>query len=343
MKKSVTIKDVAQKAGVSHPTVSRVIHDSSRISEKTKQRVRRVMEQLRYRPNRLARGLVHRESQVLACIVPELNPHVQPILRGVADECRRRDYGLMVFSTEYWTEAEVSYAEVVENWRVDGVLIYNVVYHAALTREVRALQKERVPFVFLNKYLGQKTVNAAGVDNEEAVAQAVNHLHGLGHRRIGLLNGSLMSVDGVERKTGFRRAMERAGLEYDEALAGDANFSDGEAFEETRRILCARRPPTALFCANDLMAMGAVKAIQSRGLRVPRDVSVVGFDDIEAGRWFSPAMSTVRPPLVDIGGKAIDLLVKTIREPGRPAEQIALQAKLVVRESSGPAPRRRRR
>lgn len=342
MKRRVTIKDIAAEAGVSHPTVSRVINDDPQIGEATKRRVREIMAKLGYRPNLVARSLVRRRTKVLALVVPDFNPHVQPIVRGIIDECRRRDYGLMLFSTDYWSEEADAYARVVTHWPVDGVLIYNVAYHARPTKEVKPLSAEGVPFVFINKYLRWKTVDTVSVDNYEAVQQAVEYLAGLGHKRFGILNGSMMSVDGVERFEAFQAALSKVRLKFDHRCVGDANFSDREAGEEMKRMLGLSRPPTAMFCANDLMAMGAIRAAQDRGLHVPRDISFIGFDDLDAGQWFQPAISTLRPPLRDIGGKAIDLLVRRIEDPKSKPEQIALQAKLVIRESAGPAPRRMR-
>jgi len=335
VKKRATIKDVAKKAGVSHPTVSRVIHNSPTISDKTKRRVRKAMESLGYQPDLVARTLVRSKSRVLAAIIPDLNPHVQPILRGIADACRRSNYGLMLFSTEYWTEEELSYMWIVDNWRVDGVLIYNVVYHDEVTQEIRNWRFQKAPFVFINKYLRQKEVNTVSVDNFDAVLQAVTHLVNLGHERIGILNGSLMSVDGIERFLAFKEALTAHGLSFHEELTGYADFSDEQAYEEMTRILYGPSLPTAMFCANDMMAIGVVRAIKEKGLRVPEDIAVVGFDDIDVSRYFSPPLSTFRAPLREAGEIAVSLLMKIIENPKRPPEQIPLKAKLVIRESSG--------
>lgn len=335
MKKRITIKDVAAKAGVSHPTVSRAINDDPQISEATKERIRVVMKEMGYRPNLIARSLVRNKTKVFALVVPDVNPHVQPIIRGVVDECRRREYALMLFSTEYWTEEESSYTYIVANWQVDGVLIYNIVHHDRLTDDVKQLKAEELPFVFINKYLHEPDVNTVSVDNRQAVQQAIRHLTDLGHTKIGILNGGLMSVDGVERFEAFKESMAELGLKYDERWRGDANFADDQAAEEMKRILQLPERPTAMFCADDLMAMGAIRAARAMNCRVPEELSFIGFDDIDAAQWFEPALTTMRPPLRDIGGKAIDLLLRRIEKPDAPAEQIPLEAKLVIRESAG--------
>ena len=336
MKRRVTIKDVAKAAGVTHPTVSRAINDSPRVSEKTKKRIRRIISELGYRPNLIARSLVRSRSQVIAVITPDLNPHVQPILRGVADACRRNNYALMLFSTDYWAEEKISYTWVMDNWRVDGMLIYNVAYQRTGGSDIRRIQSYQTPFVFINKYLRDPKINSVSIDNAEAVAQAVNHFRELGHRRIGIMNGNMKSVDGVERFDGFKRALTAVGLSFDERNTGCANYSDEQAYEEMKRILCQTRPPTAMFCANDLMAMGVVHAAEEKGLSVPKDLAVVGFDDIEASRYFRPALSSLRPPLREVGERAVDLLIGILQNPRRKPEQIPMTAKLVIRDSSGP-------
>ena len=335
VKRRVTIKDVARKAGVTHPTVSRAINDSPRVSEETKKRIRRIISEIGYRPNLIARSLVRSKSRVLAVITPDLNPHVQPILRGIADACRRNNYALMLFSTDYWTEEKLSYTWVMDNWRVDGMLIYNVVYQRKGGSDIRRIQSYQTPFVFINKYLRDPKINSVSVDNFEAAAQAVNHLRELGHRRIGIMNGNLKSVDGVERFEGFKRALTAAKIPFDEHAVGCANYSDEQSFEEMKRILCQARRPTAMFCANDLMAVGVIRAAEEKGLSVPQDLAVVGFDDIDAGRYFRPTLTTLRPPLRELGEKAVDLLIEILQNPRRHPEQIPMTAKLIIRDSSG--------
>lgn len=334
MKKRVTIKDVARRARVSHPTVSRVINDNPRISKKTKEKVRKAMKDLGYQPNLIARGLVRKRTRVIASIIPDLNPHVQPILRGIVDACRDRDYALMLFSTDYWTEEDLSYMWIVDNWRVDGVLIYNVLHRRRVADDIRQLQCEGSPLCFVNKYLRRKDTWTVGIDNLDAVRQALKHLASLGRKRIGIINGSMRSVDGVERNLAFKKTLSSLKLPFSERYEATANFSDDQAYEEMSRILRYKRRPDAMFCANDLMAMGAIAAIQDAHLRVPQDIAVVGMDDAESNRHFKPSLTTLRPPLRRVGELAVDLLMEIMENPRAKPRQIPVKAELIVRDST---------
>jgi len=336
MKKRLTIKDIAKIAGVDHSTVSRVINDNPSIGEETKLRVLEIIKRVNYQPNLIARGLIRKKTAAVALITPVLDPHVLPIIKGVEESCKSNNYALMLFSTDYWADERLSYLQVVENWLVDGILILNDVYYKDIPDNVKKLQEEGIPFVFINKYLGTKKVNTVSVDNYDAVYQAISHLVSLGHKRIGTIMGGLKAVDGLERFDAYKKALKKLKIEYDKSIVGDAGFGENEAYEETKRILSASsQRPTAMFCANDLMAIGAIRAIQEKGLKVPKDVAVVGFDDIETGRYFRPSLSTVKPPLESIGDFAIKLLMKIIENPQRPIEEIPLKTRLIIRESSG--------
>jgi len=336
MKKRPTIKDIARIAGVTHPTVSRVINNNPAISEETRTRILEIIRRVNYQPNLVARGLVRKKTRAVALITPVLDPHVLPIIKGVEEICKLNNYALMLFSTDYWVDESLSYLQVVENWLVDGILILNDVYYKDIPDNVKKLQKEEIPFVFINKYLGTKKVNTVSVDNYDAVYQVISHLVSLGHKRIGTIIGGLKAVDGFERFDAYKKALKKFKIEYDKSIVGDAGFGENEAYEEMKRILSASsQRPTAMFCANDLMAIGVIRAVQEKGLKVPKDVAVVGFDDIETGRYFKPTLSTVKPSLELIGDFAINLLMKIIEDPQRPVEEIPLKARLIIRESSG--------
>ncbi len=336
IEKRPTIKDIARIASVDHSTVSRAINNNPGMGEETRRRILKIVRKVDYQPNLIARGLVKKKTRAFALITPVLDPHVLPILKGIEEACKRYNYALMLYSTDYWADESLSYLQIAENWLVDGILILNDVYYKDIPVNVKKLQSKNVPFVFINKYLGTTKVNTVGIDNCDAVYQAIKYLVSLGHKRIGTITGGLKAVDGFERFDAYKRALKAFDLEYDENIVGDAGFGENEAYEEMKKMLCSSsQRPTAMFCANDLMAIGAIRAIQAKGLKVPEDVAIVGFDDIREGRYFKPTISTIRPPLEAIGDSAIKLIMKIIENPERPIEEIPLKARLIIRESSG--------
>lgn len=334
MKRIPTIKDVAKKAGVTHTTVSRVIHNDPRISEPTRQRVLKAIEAVGYEPNLVARGLVRRHTQLIALITPELAPYVLPIVRSVAESCARCHYAAVLFPTNTWQHEALSFEHVARNWLVDGALVYNVVYHETVPPGVLDMQARGLPFVFINKFLNDPRVNAAGVDNEYAVELAVEHLVGLGRKRLAIIYGNPSSVDGAERLHAFQKSLHRRKLPLPKKRMACGYWYEDPAYQETLKMLESPDRPDGIFCANDTMAIGALRAIREKNLRVPQDVAVVGFDDLEAARYVSPPLTTIRPPLFEAGAEAFSLLMDILKNPRQPPRQIKLRSELIVRGST---------
>ncbi len=321
-------------AGVTHTTVSRVIHNDSRITKATQDRVREAMKSSGYQPNLIARGLVRKKTQVVALITPDLAPHTLPIVRSVAENCTQHDYATMLFPTNTWLMEKLSIEWVSQNWMVDGILVYNLIYHEHIPDEILRLRSSKLPFVFINKFLNKTDLNAVGVDNDQAVALVIEHLVSLGHKRIGLLYGDDGSVDGMERHRAFLKAVKRFGIDYDPSISGCGMWRDTDAQKETARIITQPNRPTAIFCSNDMMAIGAMRAIKDAGLRVPEDIAVAGFDDLETSSYIDTPLTTIRPALLEVGAAAFDLLMRTIQDPNRSPEQIKLKSELIVRAST---------
>jgi DNA-binding LacI/PurR family transcriptional regulator len=334
MNHRVTIKDVARLAGVTHTTVSRVIRNLPFVRDETRSRVLRALSQLNYQPNLVARSLVKKRSNVIALITPELHPYTHPVVRGVATASIRSDYAIMLIPMDTWLEEDRSIAFVAQNWQVDGIIVYNIIYHAKVPEKVRQIQANKVPIVFVNKFLDQKRINAVGVDNDQCVFLAIEHLFKLGHRRIGSISGGLTSVDGVERDAAFRKAMNHFGLKLEENWIGTGDFNDETACAVMRRILNNKKLPSAMYCANDHMAMGIIRAITEAGLSVPDDISVVGLDDAETPRYSPIPVTTVRRPVEAAAVKAFGMMIDLMRDSTKPPQQIRLPGELVVRGST---------
>ena len=335
MKSKVTIKDIAAKLNVNVSTVSRALNDFPNLKDSTKKKVLETAKEMNYCPSHIAQGLSGKSTRVLALITPTLDPHVLPVIRGATDACRKIGYALMLFPNDYWSDEIVAFTDIKGKWLVDGMLIYNVVYHKKISNEVTGLKNEEIPFVYINKYLGSGIVNTVSVDNFKSIYKVINHLHKLGHKKIGIINGNLTSNDGRERFDAFKKSLKNLKLKYNEQYVGYGEFDKTTAYNEMKKILSVRTKPTAIFCSSDLMAIGAIRAIKDKGLRIPDDIAVAGFDDIALGRYIEPSLTTLRAPLEDVGAKAVELLMDVIKNPEQAVKEFGLEAELITRQSSG--------
>ncbi|MCK4905658.1 LacI family DNA-binding transcriptional regulator [bacterium] len=335
MKSKTTIKDIAAKLDINTSTVSRALNDFPNLKDETKRKVLKAAKKMNYCPSHIAQGLSGKSTKVFALITPTLDPHVLPVIRGVTDACRKMRYALMLFPNDYWSDEIVAFTDIKGKWLVDGMLIYNVVYHKKISKEVTGLKNEEIPFVYINKFLNSGIVNTVSVDNFKSVYKVINHLYQLGHKKIGIINGNLASNDGRERFDAFKKSLKNLKLEYNEQYVGNGKFSETTAYNEMKKILSAGTNPTAVFCSSDLMAIGAMRAIREKGLRVPDDIAIAGFDDIALSERAEPPLTTLRVPLEDVGAKAVELLVDVIKNPRQAVKEFGLEAELITRKSSG--------
>ncbi len=333
----VRIEDVAEEAGVSMKTVSRVLNEEPNVSESTRERVRAVVERLQYRPHPSARVLAGRKSYLVAMLYdnPSSN-YLMEVELGVLDACQAQHYNLMLAPLVYDAKDIVSKVEsLVLQTRVDGVVLTPpITDDAALLARLDELD---IPWASISPREENRRIGVI-VDEPSAVAEMMLHLASLGHRRIAHIKGHAAHGASAWRLAGYRDGLARAGLAVDETLVVDGEFSYDSGFAATNRLLDLPDPPTAIFAANDDMAAGAIGAICERGLSVPGDVSVCGFDDTPIARHIYPALTTVRQPTREMGRLAGVELLKAIRdrdEGGIVTVPYALQ----LRRSTGPRPR----
>lgn len=333
----VRIEDVAEEAGVSMKTVSRVLNEEPNVSESTRERVRAVVERLQYRPHPSARVLAGRKSYLVAMLYdnPSSN-YLMEVELGVLDACQAQHYNLMLAPLVYDAKDIVSKVEsLVVQTRVDGVVLTPpITDDAALLARLDELD---IPWASISPREENRRIGVV-VDEPSAVAEMMLHLASLGHRRIAHIKGHAAHGASAWRLAGYRDGLAQAGLAVDEALVVDGEFSYDSGFAATNRLLDLPDPPTAIFAANDDMAAGAIGAICERGLSVPGDVSVCGFDDTPIARHIYPALTTVRQPTREMGRLAGVELLKAIRdrdEGGIVTVPYALQ----LRRSTGPSPR----
>jgi LacI family transcriptional regulator len=333
---SVTIRDVARVAKVHPGTVSRALNEQTRalVNPETAERVLRAAEKLGYRPNRIARGLKTSRSHTIGVLIPDItNPLFPPILRGVEDRLDEAGYTSLIVNTDNDPERERVYVETMRARQVDGFISAT----ARLDRELTELAGGGTPLVLVNRSLEDGSVPAVTVDDRRGIALAVEHVVGLGHRRIGHVAGPQNLSTGHRRYRGFLDAIREAGLDApDELISFGEFFTEEEGARACSELFDAEPSVTAIVAGNDLMALGCYDVIEERGLRCPEDVSIVGFNDMPFVDKLRPPLTSVRIPQREIGKVAADLLLEQLGGGTEPATEILLEPTLVVRGSTGP-------
>ncbi|MCG0238910.1 MAG: LacI family transcriptional regulator [Firmicutes bacterium] len=338
-----TIKDVARAAGVSPSTVSRVLAGHPRISQATRERVLQAMQELNYHPNAIARSLVTRTSRTIGLITSRpteqafANPFFPEVIRGIGSVLEEEGYNLLLATTHGEDDDYEACMRLFRGRQVDGVILTS---SRLGDRLIAALVAEEQPFVLIGRPLdaeGRPVYSEAhwvNNDNVAAAQTAVEHLLSLGHRRIGFVNGPPHWVFTYDRLEGYRTALARAGIAYDPDLVLSGHITQQDGGRALERLLSLPDPPTAIVAVDDTLALGVLDAALRRGLRVPEDLAVVGFNDDPITAWTRPTLTTVRIPVFELGVMAARMLVSILRgQPVRP-RQVILPCQLIVRAST---------
>ncbi len=327
------IKDIAQRLGVSPATVSRALADSPLVAEPTRKRVQEIAEELNYRPNVSARNLrTQRAMAVLMVVRDVVNPFYLDILKGVEATARAAGYSVLMGNTENDADREDEYFDMLYDGHADGMILMT---GKLPTRHREAAKKgSHLPIVVALELIEGCALPHLQIDNEGAAKGAVRHLIEIGHRRIAHITGPIPEVMSVRRLAGYRAAMAEAGLPAPEDYVAEGNFSLLSGRLAARKLFSLPEPPTALFVANDEMAFGAIHELRQQGLDVPRDVSVVGFDDIFLSDVFSPPLTTVSQPRVEVGRLAMTMLLDILAGRSEPTTPVIVPTSLCVRGST---------
>ncbi len=331
---TTTMRDVAQKAGVSIKTVSRVVNNQGEISEETRQRVLMVIDELGYRPNMIARGLVTQQTYAVGLLVGDItNPFFPEVARGVLETARLQSYNVFLCNTNGDPQQELDTLQSLAAHAVDGIIIYPS-YDSI--DNIKRFAEHYQPIVGVNLFLEQPGLSQVIVKNQPGSKLAVDYLVNKGHRAIAMLTGVLNpTADKVRRIQGFKEALAGHGLPVvDEWLIPSPNPSFESGYEAARQLLINHPQITAIFAYNDLLALGALKACAESGRRVPGDCAVVGFDDIEWAAKSTPALTTLRVDKYDLGRQAMTRLLAMLDNPDGHFPPIYLDVELVIRESA---------
>jgi LacI family transcriptional regulator len=331
-----TIYDVAREAGVSIATVSKVINGTGRISAETRRKVAKIMQQLDYQPSVVASALTGKSTFTIGLLIPDLaNPFFAEMARSIEDRGHELGFNLVICSTDNNPEREALYITLLKQKRVDGIIIATGISNEALLKN---LVKQKVPIALIARDMPALAADSVLVDDFIGGYQATSHLIGLGHRKIAVISEHLGLMSSKERVRGYRHALEEAGIPYDESMVCVSDFTVEGGRRCTKALLQSDRPPTAVFACNDLLAIGAVQAARESGLVIPRDMSVVGFDNTVLATIIDPPLTTVAQPIQQMGRQVMDLLVQEIRKEKRVKQRAILLPELIVRASTD-APR----
>jgi len=334
-----TLEDIAELAGVSRSTVSRVINEQPNVRDNVRERVLEVVQKTGYHPNAAARALASQRSWTLGLILPHSvsflfsDPYYPQLTKGIAQACNQYNYTLALFLVGTKEDEEKIYPRVSRKGLLDGVIVQSG--HHGDQWIIGRFVDANTPLVIVGRPFRSDNVSYIDIDNINASYNAVSHLIRLGRRRIGTIAGPANSTVGIDRKEGYLKALVERGREVDESLIIEGDFTEAGGYYAMQQILSAR--PDAVFVASDVMAIGAMRAARDAGLRIPEDISFVGFDDLPVATFSDMQLTTVRQPVVRFGAKAVEVLIDLIENGIDPPRHIIMETELVIRDSCGAA------
>ena len=337
MRKSnhVTIVDVAREAGVSYTTVSRVLNNKGNVKPETRERVLMAMTRLGYVVDQRARSLAGGRSQIIGLLVHDVGTsYIGEIIRGIDAELASAQYDLLLYTTHRRKTKESAYVTTLTRGMADGLLL-------VLPRDpgayLETLRQHRFPHVLIDHRGGDEEAPAVAAENLQGAYKATEYLIELKHRRIGFITGAMDQICAQDRLAGYKTALADHGITFDPELVYEGDFFQPLGYAGASALLESPHPPTAIFASNDVSAFGVMEAVRERGLRIPHDVSVVGFDDIPQAAHVHPPLTSVLQPLEEMGRTATRMLLEHIQDPLRPPERVELPTELVLRQSCCPA------
>ncbi len=329
-----SMNEVAKRAGVSIATVSRVLNNSTSVNEDTRDRILKTIKELKYNPSRVAKRLRSKSGagNMIGVMIPDIrNPFYVDVLRGVESVIYEHGYVMIVCNFGQSEEREAGYIRILESEAIDGLIAAPV--HEVNPRLEKMIENG-MPVVCIDRGLSKVDVDLVCVNNEESAYNAVSYLIQRGYKRIGHVGGLPTIPSSKAREVGYCRALIESGLEVYENLVvnGDSSYDSGVSI--TEQLLSQKEKPDALFCANNLLTLGALEVINRRGLKVPEDIGIIGFDDMNWACSLNPPLTAVHQPANEIGRRAGELLIQRIKDPSRETTEIVLNTELRVRKSS---------
>ncbi|SEI16904.1 LacI family DNA-binding transcriptional regulator [Pseudomonas asplenii] len=330
-----TIKDVAALAGISYTTVSHVVNKTRPVSERVRLKVEAAIAELDYVPSAVARSLKAKTTATIGLLVPNsLNPYFAELARGIEDYCERNNYCVILCNSDDDPDKQRNYLRVLLEKRVDGLIVASTGGDDSLASGLLAV---RTPMVIVDREIAGVETDRVRIDHEEGAYLATRHLLELGHRAIAFIGGPLDNSVAQLRLAGYRRALRQAKVKVSASSVLASDFTSTGGYRAAAQLLEGERP-TAIFASNDLLGIGALRAAAERDIRIPGELSVIGFDDIQMSRYVYPALTTVGQSILQLGETAAELLLRRLATPELALDQRIVIPCIVLRESTAPVP-----
>jgi DNA-binding LacI/PurR family transcriptional regulator len=333
----ITIKEVAEAAGVSASTVSRVISDSSRISEDTKERVRNIMENLGYHPNAIARSLVSKSTKTIGVVMPQsteiaiLNPFFPQALSGISAAAHKQDYCILLSTGSTEEEQLKSIKEIVMSGRVDGVI---VMYSSVENKVLKSLREKQTPILLIGKPLDDKGILFVDNDNVAAAYNVTKGFINRGHKKIAYISGKFEFVVSLDRLDGYRNALSDNNLEFNREYIVSVDYLKDEGYIAMNQLLELQDRPTAVIVTDDAIAFGVIEALKHANIKIPEEMEIVSFNNVPISRFTNPKLSSVDVNAYQLGYKSGELLIDNINNLENAEKFFIVETEIIYRESS---------
>lgn len=330
---NVTIKDIAKRANVSIATVSRVINNKSEgVGPETRERILNIIKDMNYYPSRIARGMVTKKSNILGLILPDIsNPFFPDLVRGVEDTASNYGYNIILCNTDNNKDKEEAYIRVLKENHVAGIIFTSVIRKK--DRNIKLLLESKIPFVLMDRNININNVPKVFTDNISGMYEMISYLIQNGHQSIAYISGPNLNSSTDQRLKGYKMALTDAGIPIDLGIIKEGNYKMDSGRTCMIELLKENKKFTAVACANDMMAVGALDVLKDRGIKIPDEISITGYDDILMTTVISPKLTTVAQPKYEMGCIAAELLIKQVQGQEIAEKDVILHSSLALRES----------
>ncbi len=330
------ISDIAKRAKVSTMTVSRVLNNSGPVAQKTKKLVKEIMTEMDYQPNLIARSLSSNKTMILGVVIPKteqlfLDNYIAQVLSGITDVALENNYRIMLVPITNNTEDDGCYLQYARSKLFDGLILVKT---KTDDPHLSKLADSNFPFVLINHKKNHKNYNYVDAENIKGTEHAIDYLVSKGHKKIAFVMGVINETNPHDRLTGYKNSLKKNKLKYREDYIIKGEFNKKIAYSESEKLLKLKNRPTAIFCSDDYMAIGVIEQIKKQKLKVPKDIAVIGFDNIVISEFIQPSLTTIAQPMYEIGKSSVEVLLKLISKEEKSPIRRILETELIIREST---------